>query len=94
MRMRGLGCVVGGLFDVILERGDSKLFEMLSPGLWVGCLKKWRTCWTSAAARVVRAGGNGVEMVECVVWGVLGGCLISFWEDGTPPGLWVGYLEK
>jgi hypothetical protein len=69
--MRGFGCG-GGLFDIILESGDSKLFEMLSPRFWVGCLKKWRTCLTSAAARVVHAGGNGVEMVACVVWGVGG----------------------
>ena len=69
--MRGLGCG-GGLFDIILERGDSKVFKMLSPRFWVGCLKKWRTCLASAAARVVHAGGNGVEMVACVVWGVGG----------------------
>ena len=56
----------GGLFGSILERGDSKLFRMLSPRFWVGCLKKWRTCLTSAAARVVHAGGNGVEMVACM----------------------------
>jgi hypothetical protein len=29
--MRGLGCGGGGLLDIILERGDSKLFKMLSP---------------------------------------------------------------
>jgi hypothetical protein len=30
----------GGLFDTILERGDSKLFQMLSPRSWVGHLVK------------------------------------------------------
>jgi hypothetical protein len=36
----------------------------------VGHLVKWRTHWTSTAARVVRAGGNGVEMVACMVYGL------------------------
>ena len=69
----------GGLFGSILERGDSKLFRMLSPRFWVGYLVKWRTHLTSAAARVVHTGKNGVEMVACMVWGLGGGgCLISF----------------
>jgi hypothetical protein len=34
--MYSFGCV----FDIILERGDSKLFQMLPPGFWVGCLVK------------------------------------------------------
>jgi hypothetical protein len=52
----------------------------------VGYLVKWRTHLTSAAARVVRTGRNGVEMVARVVWGVCvgGGCLTSFWKEGTP----------
>jgi hypothetical protein len=33
-------------------------------------LVKWRTHLTSAAARVVNTGGNGVEMVARVVWGL------------------------
>ena len=37
-----VACVVwgvwGGLFDIILERGDSKVFKMLSPRFWVGHL--------------------------------------------------------
>jgi hypothetical protein len=37
--MYGLGSG-GVLFDIILERGDSKLFQMLSPRFWVGCLVK------------------------------------------------------
>ena len=54
-----IGSGVGGLFGRILERGDSKLFRMLSPGFWTGHLVKWRTHLTSAAARVVHTGGNG-----------------------------------
>jgi hypothetical protein len=34
---------------------------------------KWRTHLTSVAERVVNAGGNGVEMVACVVWCLGGG---------------------
>ena len=37
--MYDIGCG-GGLFDNILERRDSKLFKMLSPGFWVGYLVK------------------------------------------------------
>jgi hypothetical protein len=37
-----VACVVwgvwGGLFDIILRRRDSKLFQILSPRFWVGCL--------------------------------------------------------
>ena len=82
--MYDIGCG-GGLFDIILERGDSfqgiqnAITEVLG-----GCLKKWRTCLTSAAARVVHTGGNGVEMVACMILGVGGGCLITFWKEGTP----------
>jgi hypothetical protein len=66
----GEGCSVA---CSMLERGDSKLFQVLSPRFWVGHLVKWRTHLTSAAARVVRAGGSGVGMVACVVWGWGGG---------------------
>jgi hypothetical protein len=48
--------------------------KILSTRFWVGHLVKWRTRWTSTAARAVRAGGNGVEMVArmaCGLW--LGG---------------------
>jgi hypothetical protein len=72
-----VACVVwgvgGGLFDIVLERRDSKLLKILSPRFGVGCLKKWRMCLTSAAARAVHAGGNGVEVVAGMVWGWGGG---------------------
>ena len=75
---------------------------MLSPGFWVGCLKKWRTCLASAAARVVHAGGNGVEMVACMILGVGGGKLFdnilerrdSKLFKMLSPRFWVGYLVK
>ena len=91
----------GGLFGSILERGDSKLFRMLSPRFWVGYLVKWRTHLTSAAARAVHTGGNGVEMVACVVWGGLVGLLDVILERGDSelfkmlsPKFWVGCLVK
>ena len=65
----------GGLLDIILERGDSKLFKMLSPQFSVGYLVIWRRYLTSAAARVVHTGGNGVEMVACMILGVGGGAV-------------------
>jgi hypothetical protein len=55
----GLGANLGGggLFDIILQRGDSKLFHLLSPRFLVGIFggmastfdfcnsKKGGTCW-------------------------------------------------
>jgi hypothetical protein len=38
---------------------------------------EWRTNLTSAAARAVHAGGNGVEVVACMVWGWGGGGLFD-----------------
>jgi hypothetical protein len=60
----------GGLFGSMSERGDPTLFQMLPPRFWTGRLVKWRTHLTYTAESVVRAGGNGVEMVECVIWGL------------------------
>ena len=98
--MRGLGCG-GGLLDIILERGDSKLFKMLSPQFSVGYLVIWRRYLTSAAARVVHTGGNGVEMVACMILGVGGGLFDNILERRDSklfkmlsPGFWVGYLVK
>ena len=77
--MEMVACVVwdvGGIvLVIILERGDSELFKMLSPRFWVGYLVKWRRHLASAAARVVHAGGNGVEMVACMMLGVGGGAV-------------------
>jgi hypothetical protein len=66
----------GPPFDLILERGDSQLFQMLTPRFWVGHLVKWRKRLTSTAARAVHTGGNGVEMVARRGLGLGGGCLI------------------
>ena len=103
--MEVVACVVwgvgGGLLDMILERGDSKLFKMLSPKFWVGYLVMWRRCLTSAAARVVHTGGNGVEMVACMTLGVGGGLFDNILERRDfklfkmlSPRFWVGYLVK
>ena len=77
--MEVVACVVwgvwGGALDIILERGDSKLFKMLSPQFSVGYLVIWRRYLTSAAARVVHTGGNGVEMVASMMLGVGGGAV-------------------
>jgi hypothetical protein len=45
--------VGGGLFDIILERRESKLFKMLSPGFWVGHLVKREGIWHPAATVVM-----------------------------------------
>jgi hypothetical protein len=82
--MRGLGCGKGAACYYFGKRGLKAIQNArLSPRFWVGCLVKWRRHLTSAAARVVQTGGNGVEMVARGV-GCGGGCLVSFWKEGTP----------
>jgi hypothetical protein len=38
-KMLGVGGRGGGLFGVILGRGDFKLFQVLPPGFWGGMVK-------------------------------------------------------
>jgi hypothetical protein len=82
-------CVGGELPDIILERGDSKLFKMLSSEFWVGYLVKLRRYLTSTAASSKGGahwwkwcGDGSMCDIGCVCGG--GGCLISFWKEGTP----------
>jgi hypothetical protein len=67
----------------------------------VGYLVKRRTHLTSAAAKAIHTGGNGVEMVACAVWGGGGGLFDMILERGDSdsellklkmlsPGFWVG----
>ena len=103
--MEMVACVVwdvgGGLLVIILERGDSELFKMLPPRFLVGYLVKWRRHLASAAARVVQAGGNGVEMVACMMLGGWGGLFDVILERRDSklfkmlsPRFWVGHLVK
>jgi hypothetical protein len=78
MRWRNFYLEWGGLFGSMLERGGSKLFQMLSPRFLVGNLVKWRKHLTlaSTAVRVAHTGGNGVDVAARAVWGFGGGCLM------------------
>jgi hypothetical protein len=100
--MRGLGCGRGAACYYFGKRGHQAIQNAITEVKWRRHLVKWRRHLTSAAARVVHAGGNGVEMVACMMLGVGGGGLFDIILERRDsklfkmlsPRFWVGYLVK
>jgi hypothetical protein len=83
-----VACVVwgagGGLFDIILERGDSKAFKNAITEVLGGMFEEMANMFDFCSSKGGTHWWKWCGDDRMCSLGCEGGCLISFWKEGTP----------